>query len=260
MFGKHDERRNVHSSSVMCLLRWITVWLFAGEIEMSKQLARVLAGSRLHNLHNEDSDYDWRGIHIHSLKERLSPFRKLKNTDWIEGDEDNTSFELSDFCKMATRGNATILEVFFSDKIEKTSEAHQALRDNWEKFIDTHAFIMASRGYAHNQLNKMHLYENKGIKGQDRTPKFAVSYCRVLWQCATFLEDGEFHPAVDEPEWNEYLRNVKYNFEDISIPELTQKFTDLQVRITVAESKAKIMKPDIDWIEDFIYQTYKNET
>lgn len=84
-------------------------------------LTKVLVGSRLHGLHNEQSDYDWRGVHIHELKDVLSPFKTLKNTSWIEGDEDNTSYELADFCKLATKGNATILEVFFSDSIESSS-------------------------------------------------------------------------------------------------------------------------------------------
>ena len=50
-----------------------------------KQLAKVLVGSRLHGLHTPTSDYDYRGIHIHSLRDKLSPFKTLKNTTWIEG-------------------------------------------------------------------------------------------------------------------------------------------------------------------------------
>lgn len=82
-----------------------------------KILTKVVVGSRLHGLDTPESDWDYRGIHIHNLKEALSPFRKLKNTTWIEGDEDNTSYELRDFCKNATKGNATILEVFFSNQV-----------------------------------------------------------------------------------------------------------------------------------------------
>lgn len=60
-----------------------------------KVLTKVLVGSRLHGLHTETSDYDYRGIHIHTLQEKVSPFKTLKNTTWIEGDEDNTSYELA---------------------------------------------------------------------------------------------------------------------------------------------------------------------
>lgn len=142
-------------------------------------LTKVLVGSRLHGLNTPESDYDYRGIHIYPLVEVLSPFKTLKNTTWIEGDEDNTSYELADFCKLATKGNATILEVFFSDQIVETSPLIDEMRANWTKFMDTHMFIDASRGYAHNQWNKFYNFESKGVNGQERTAKFAVAFLRV---------------------------------------------------------------------------------
>src|SRR5580698_3853984 len=117
-------------------------------------LTEVLVGSRLHGLHNDKSDYDYRGIHLHNLKDVLSPFKTLKNTSWIEGDVDNTTYELADFCKLAVHGNVTILEVFFSNQITKTSPIADEMRVNWTKFFDTRRYIMASRGYSHNQWNK----------------------------------------------------------------------------------------------------------
>ena len=88
------------------------------------------------------------GIHIQPLRDVLSPFKTLKNTNWIEGDVDNTSHELADFCKQATHGNATILEVFFSNQIVETTPLADEMRANLKKFIDTDKFVMASREYA----------------------------------------------------------------------------------------------------------------
>ncbi len=164
-----------------------------------KIVTKVLVGSRLHGLANDKSDTDLRGIHMYSLKDTLSPFKKLKNTDWLEGDVDQTSYELADFCKMATHGNATVLEVFFSDQIIETTPIADEMRANWQKFMDTDRFVMASRGYAANQLNKMALFDNIGMKGQERTPKFVVAYIRVLWQCSEFLKYGVFKCAIDDP-------------------------------------------------------------
>ena len=92
-----------------------------------KVITKVVVGSRLHGLHTPESDWDYRGIHISPLKNVLSPFRKQKNTSWIEGDEDNTSYELAEFCKLATKGNATILEVFFSDQVIDTTPIADAI-------------------------------------------------------------------------------------------------------------------------------------
>lgn len=229
---------------------------------MTKIITKVLVGSRLHGLHNESSDYDYRGVHIHSLKDFLSPFKTLKNTMWIEGDVDNTSYELADFCKQATHGNATILEVFFSNEIVETSPIADKLRANWQKFIDTDKFVAASRGYAHNQYNKMNLFESQGINGQERTAKFAVAYIRVLWQCAEFLKHGKFKCQIDDPELKKFLLTIKpLTAEQIQehIPKLTEMFMQMQKEVTDAYANTKYrFKPDIEWIEDFIYEAYTN--
>lgn len=226
-----------------------------------KVLTKVLVGSRLHGLHTESSDYDYRGIHIHTLKEKLSPFRTLKNTTWIEGDEDNTSYELADFCKNATKGNATILEVFFSDQVIESSPVADEMRKNWKKFVDTHHFVNASRGYAHNQWNKFYNFESAGINGQERTAKFAVAFLRVMWQCEQFLLTGEFKCNLSESDLYPLLKKIKpLSVEEIQpyLPEIVAAMSDMNMRVSVAESKSKFkdMKPDLEWIEDFIYRAY----
>lgn len=220
-----------------------------------KILTKVLVGSRLHGLANPSSDYDYRGIHIHPLKSVLSPFKTTKNTTWIEGDEDNTSYELADFCKQATNGNATILEVFFSDKIISSTATVDTMRSNWRKFFDTDRFVLASRGYAHNQYNKMQLFEP-----DVRSPKFAVAYIRVLWQCAEMLKTGEFPCEITEPAIKEFLLSVKNtppeSFTPL-VPALTEKFMEMQKRVTDAYANPKEkLTPDIEWIEEFIYRSY----
>lgn len=219
-------------------------------------LTRVLVGSRLHGLANAKSDYDWRGVHMHSLKEVLSPFHKIKNTHWIEGSEDNTSYELAEFCKYATAGNATILEVFFSNSISQDSAITKEMRQNWKKFIDTDKMVMASRGYAANQLNKMQLFEDEGIKDQKRTSKFAIAYIRVLWQCSEFLRTGEFPCQITDPNLKKFLLRLKAGWTDDYIPECTELFAKLQADVTKNWKTAKKLKPDYEWIDDFIYRSY----
>lgn len=230
-----------------------------------KVLTKVVVGSRLHGLETPTSDWDYRGIHIYSLKETLSPFKKLKNTTWIEGDEDNTSYELADFCKSATKGNATILEVFFSEKIIESTPPIDAMRENWEKFIDTRHFINASRGYAHNQWNKFYNFESQGINGQERTAKFAVAFLRVMWQCEQFLLTRKFPCSMVESDLYPLLREIKpLTVKEIQayLPRIVEAMSDMNMRVSKAEAVARKngvldMKPDIEWIENFIYETYK---
>lgn len=229
-----------------------------------KILTKVVVGSRLHGLDTPESDWDYRGIHISPLREVLSPFQKLKNTTWIEGDEDNTSYELADFCKNATHGNATILEVFFSDKVISTSPEADMMRENWRKFMHTKRFVMASRGYAHNQWNKFYNFEDVGIKGQERTAKFAIAFLRVMWQCEQFLLYGTFEPNLDDCDFRDLLTTVKpLSVKEIQdyLPRIVETMSDMNMRVSVAESKSKFldMTPDIPWIEDFIYEAYTSE-
>lgn len=229
------------------------------DVETPKILTKVLVGSRLHGLNNEQSDYDYRGIHIHALKDVLSPFRVLKSTTWIEGVEDNTSYELADFCKQATHGNATILEVFFSNEVIETSKVADTMRGNWQKFMDTDRFVMASRGYAANQLNKMQLFDDIGVKDQRRTSKFAIAYCRVLWQCDEFLRTGVFPCQIADKELLEFLLKLKAGWSDEYVPECTERFQILQARVTESWKNAPRLKPDIKWIEEFIYDAYTTQ-
>ena len=174
-----------------------------------KILAKVLVGSRLHGLNNEQSDYDYRGIHITPLKEFISPFKTIKNTSWLEGDVDDTSYELADFCKQAIHGNATILEVFFSNKIIDTSGIHKKMQDNWLKFMDTKKFVLASRGYAHNQWNKFYNFEDIGNSNNERTNKFAIAFLRVMWQCEQFLLTGEFKCDLRSSDLFPLMKKIK---------------------------------------------------
>ncbi len=221
-----------------------------------KVITKVLVGSRLHGLATEDSDYDYRGIHLHPLKEVLSPFKKVNNTSWLEGNEDNTSYELADFCKQAVNGNATILEVFFSDFILEDSFTAREMRSNWKKFIDTDRMVMAARGYASNQLNKMQLFDDIGVKDQRRTSKFAVAYCRVLWQCSEFLKNGYFSCTIEDNDLRDFLMKLRSGWKDEYIPECTERFAHLQAEVTKNWKTANILKPDKEWIEEFIYNAY----
>lgn len=231
---------------------------------MSKLITKVVVGSRLHGLHTPESDYDYRGVFISQLKDVLSPFKRQKTTSWIEGNEDDTSYELAEFCKMATKGNATYLEVFFSDMIIDTSPIADEMRANWKKFMNTTQFIDASRGYAHNQWNKFYNFESKGINGQERTAKFAVAFLRVMWQCEQFLLTGKFKCDLSESDLFPLLKKIKpLSVKEIQtfLPEVVTAMGDMDRRVSIAMSKSKFidLKPDIEWIEDFIYKAYTDK-
>lgn len=218
-----------------------------------KTILEVVVGSRLHGLNKPDSDTDIRGVFMHPVADLLSPFKKIKNTSWIEGDIDNTAYELREFAKMATQGNPSVLEILYSNQVLKMDAIGEELVANKLKFLNSTRIFEAYKGYAHNQYNKMNLFEP-----DERTPKFAVAYIRSLWQGAGLLRTGEIVNQIPEP-LRGFLLEVKHNFNPKLIPELGVKFSELQVDIAEAyyENKDKF-KPDIPWIEEFITRTYLN--
>lgn len=233
-----------------------------------KTLAKVVVGSRLHQTANENSDWDYRGIYIDDLRDALSPFQTHKTTSWIEGDQDNTSYELREFCRLATRGNATILEVFFSDQIVETSPEHKKIQKHWQKFMDTQAFIASSRGYATNQYKKMLSYDDVGEKGQLRTAKFIIAFLRVMWQCEQYLLNDHFFCSLENCPYYSYMKVIKgLPKERIDIPKAFAKMEEMNQKLYKAEEWCKQntpevydRKPDLEWIEHFLYCTYSKDT
>jgi predicted nucleotidyltransferase len=224
-------------------------------------VTKVVVGSRLHGLENDNSDWDYRGIFLGSLRDRVSPFKTFKTTDWLEGDEDNTAYELAEFCKYATRGNATILEILFSDQIIESSALADEMRANWQRFMDTHEFVKASCGYAKNNKKKFEERDPVGVKGQFRRHKFAIAYCRVLWQCREFLKTGQFKCRIDEGEFKNLLLKWKNSWDDSYTMDAIGMYYGLEAEVWGLEktSPYKDLKPDIEWIEDFIYMAYTSQ-
>ena len=217
-------------------------------------LHKVVVGSRLHGLNTNDSDFDYRGVFKVPLKDYLSPFKKTQNTSWIEGKDDDTSFELINFLKMAVSGNPTILEIIWSNQIIETTTEFQELKANSLKLLDDFKIYNAHLGYSQNQIKKMGFDESnsKNI----RTYKTVIAYIRSLRQGRELLETGSFNPVYEYPD-RDFLMELKTDFKT----EMMGKAATImkQVREEFEETFNNLKhhrKPDLEWIEDFILRTY----
>lgn len=213
---------------------------------------KVLVGSRLHGLSNESSDYDWRGIFKEPLIDVLSPFKKQKSISWIEGKEDDTSYELIHFCKLAANSNPTVLEVLWSHLIEEKNEIGSMLIENRTKFLDTEKLCLSHLGYAENQIKKMDMYNPN-----ERTPKTIIAYVRVLRQGIELLKTMNFDP-VYKYEDRDLLMEMKYNFSVDLIPHATELMIKARKEFNKAKESAISTSVDIQWIENFLLDVYTN--
>ncbi len=213
-------------------------------------IIKSLVGSRAHGLHNEESDYDWRGVFTVPLIDHVSPFRNVKNNSWIEGDEDNTAYELTHFIKGCCQCNPNFLEVVFAPEISIHAGVGAQIIKNKHKFLDAQKIFDSHRGYAQNQYKKMNLFEPDA-----RTPKFAVAYIRALHNGAELLRTGDLNIEIQDGRFRENLRKIKYDFENNKKLAMSL-FDKKQKEIIDAMAKTKIGSADINFWEDLILSHY----
>lgn len=174
---------------------------------MNHQILKVLVGSRAHRLNDENSDYDWRAVFVTPTVEILKLGAHPDQTTWIEGKEDNTSFEVGKFLFMATKCNPTILEMFKAppdikddyDNLTYKEEGHtlQALfKHIWQPKMVADAFM----GYGINQRKKF--LEDKDV----RPAKYACAYLRTLYIAHELLTTGDFSLDVSHTPIFDILR------------------------------------------------------
>ncbi len=215
-------------------------------------ILKVLVGSRLHGLNNDASDYDWRGIFVVPLMDIVSPFRKQAANHWIEGKEDQTSYELSHYVKLAAQCNPTILETLWSPIIkEKDPVADEMIEKRFE-FLDSDRIYFSHLGYSQNQIKKMDLYNPDSV----RTPKTIIAYIRTLRQATELLRDGDFNPVYEYSD-KDFLMEIKYNFNVALIPHISEKMHEVREDLENVYKNSKLdLKPNIEWIEDYLMRTY----
>ena len=149
-----------------------------------KQILRVLIGSRAHGTHNDNSDYDYRGVFVVPTKEILSLGSKPQQTSWIEGKNDDTSYEIGKFLMMATKCNPNVLEMFFAPVIRSEGLGIE-LRELFPHVWNSKDAFNAFRGYGANQRKKF--FEDK----DERAHKFLAAWLRTTWQAIQLFNTGK---------------------------------------------------------------------
>lgn len=223
-----------------------------------KTILKVLVGSRAHGLHKPESDYDYRSVYINPTSEILKLGGDTRQTSWIEGDIDDTGYEIGKFLFLATKSNPSILEIFTAPVVFSTPEGDE-LRSLFSKVWTPSAVKDAFTGYAHSQQKKY--FDNK----DGRSQKFSVAYLRSLWQAKVLLSEGRLPVEVDDAGMLHTLKELKYaSFEKSREPE-TMGFVLSMAESLKNEINAlyeahpeKDRKPDLDAVNDFLLRVRKN--
>lgn len=222
-----------------------------------EQILKVIVGSQAHGLAGPDSDFDYRGVFVVPTSKILSLGGNIKNTHWIEGKDDDTAWEIGHFLNMATHCNPTILETFLAPRIERalmidpeTYEEFDLVGDLGDQLRDLFPYVWnptdvmnAFIGYGVNQRAKF-------FKNQDnRAPKYAAAYLRVLYNAWQLLATGTFSVSlIDSPVYEHVKAFKEGNYE---VGDVIQQCWEWESKVIKAHKSCK-QKPDLDKVNEFL--------
>lgn len=181
-------------------------------------ILKVVVGSQAHGLATPESDFDYRGVFVVPTRQFLSvPTGKVSGTMWLEGNDDNTAWELGHFLNLAIHCNPTILETFLAPIVQdhwivrSTADARE-LRSLFPYIWNSKDVYNAFRGYSKNQQKKF-------LDEKDTRPeKYASAYLRVLYQGTQLLTTDSF--PVDFRETPIYDTLVRWKRKEYTIGEV----------------------------------------
>lgn len=223
-----------------------------------KLILKVIVGSQAHGLATPESDFDYRGVFVVPTSQILSlGVQKVHNTQWIEGSDDDTSWELGHFLNLATHCNPTILETFLAP-VEGPEPAldlqafdyGKKLRALFPYVWNSKDVYNAFRGYSKNQQKKF-------LDKKDTRPhKYASAYLRVLYQGTQLLKTGTF--PVSFKETGVYDTLVKWKNKEYTIGEV-MTITDFWEREFELAYKANPdKKADLAPVNNFLLMVRRN--
>ena len=223
-------------------------------------ILKVIVGSQAHGLATPESDFDYRGVFVVPTREILSLGNTKMNTNWNEGKEDDTSWELGHFLNLATHCNPTILETFLAPMVKNLDKKTQEIEywDTnygielrnlfpyvWNSIDVKNAFI----GYGLNQRKKF--LEDK----DKRAPKYAAAYLRTLYNAYELLNTGTFTVKIADTEIGETVRRFKNG--EYTIGEVIQICTDWKEKVDFAFDHNPEHKAEPKPVNDFLLKARK---
>ena len=221
------------------------------------QILKVLVGSHAHGLADLDSDHDYRAVYVNATTDILSIGHKYKGNHWVEGEaEDQTSYEIGHFLKLATKCNPTILEVLRAPIMDATPlgiELIQLFPYIWNPNDAYNAF----RGYSTNQRKKML------DKKDDRGPKFACAYLRTLNNLNQLLGQGTFNLEIPEGGFEGGFRAklLKIRKGDFTPGDVIDHAEDLLADANIFMEKYQLgllkQEPDLNKVHEFLMKVRK---
>lgn len=212
-------------------------------------ILKVLVGSQAHGLATPESDNDYRGVFVAPTSDILSLTPSSPQTQWIEGKEDDTSWELQRFLFLATKCNPTILEVFKAPAVISTPEG-TTLRQLFPYIWNSKGVMDAFIGYGLNQRKKFLDDKDK------RRAKYATAYVRSLFNAWQLLSTGTFDVDIRHTEIYETCR--KFRRGDFTTGEVVNTCEEWEAKVRAAYAENPHHEANLEPVKDFLLEVRWN--
>jgi hypothetical protein len=211
------------------------------------RILKVLVGSQAHGLAGPGSDADYRSVFVMPTIEMFRLGYKPQDTRWVEGAEDETSWEIGRFLLLAVQGHPLILEAFLAPVIEADAWGHD-LRRLFPAVWDPRTTYESFLGYCLNQRKKF-------LDKKDQRPeKYASAYLRVLHNLGELLETGTFTVRIVDTPVGDLMTRIKSgSFNMGEIIDLGERWTEHAAKLL---SRCR-QKQDLDKVNDFLTRIRK---
>lgn len=210
-------------------------------------ILKVLVGSHAHGLAMPESDYDYRAVFVQPTAELLGIGSKPVSNQWIEGDIDNTAYEIGHFLFLATKSNPTILETFVAPRQNTTGDVYPrgtGLRELFPYVWDSTAALNAFTGYGYNQRKKF--LDNK----DQRAHKYAVAWLRTLILARELFTAGTM--TLDLTGHPEYERLREWKAGNWKLGEVMEVTNAWLIAVHEAYDRHEKRQPDLVRVNGFL--------
>jgi len=144
---------------------------------------KILAGSRMYGTHNENSDYDYRGIFM----PEYNSYFKFKQKDIIESNSngmDVVFYSIRKFVKLAMANNPNIIECLYApeENILEISPAGEALMEM--------KFRLLNKRYIRDHFLGYSISEQRKFNNDNSKLKNIMHCTRLLYEAIELLQHG----------------------------------------------------------------------
>jgi len=212
--------------------------------------ARV-AGSWAHNCNIEGSDVDYQGVYIAPTDDIVGLWN-VKET--VDGHNPDYSFhEVGKFAGLLMKGNPTIVESLFTERMQYVTGPWQELKDKRDLFINART-MRQYLGYAQGQLRRL---ENKlplKTTGHEYNTKWAYHIARLSDDAFAMAGGGQPEVWYEGQRRDKYLAIRRGEWDSTRVGDYVRE----TIRMTDALKPWKIPnEPNTKWLNNWLLNVRK---